>query len=74
MNEKTKASKRWQEYSSDKLVTNMLSHRTTSIRAFTKDFVKMTQSLEKLTEEFKIDIFRPEHQKGTPLSQTSHLC
>ena len=61
-----KASKHWQEYSSDKLVRNMLIQQT-SIRAFTKDFVMIldlehgddflvrgvTRSLEKLTEEFK---------------------
>ena len=67
MNGTRKASKHWQEYSADKLVTICLSNRTTSIRAFTKRFCGdldleqhgddflvcgVTRSLEKLTEEF----------------------
>ena len=37
-----KASKHWQEYSSDRLVTKIcFSNRTTSIRVFTKDFVML---------------------------------
>ena len=34
-----KASKHWQDFSCDKIVTNMLSNRTTSFRVFTNGFV-----------------------------------
>ena len=39
VNGKRKGSKHWQEFSCDKLVTNMLSNRTTSIRVITESFV-----------------------------------
>ena len=68
MNGTRKASKHWQEYSSHRRGDKYaFSNRTTSIRAFTKDFVMVwtwkqhgddflvcgvTRSLEKLTEEF----------------------
>ena len=64
VNGKRKGSKHWQEFSCDKLVTNMLSNRTTSIRVFTEGFVIIwtwnstatifsTSNLEVLADEFK---------------------
>ena len=63
-----KASKRWQEFSCDKLVTKMQTNRTTSIRVFTSGFATswtwnstvtiflvcgLTSNLECLADEFK---------------------